>query len=270
MLLSFTNKDETGINMLLQSSRDPVPVVVEKNEGLSPFLLVCEHAGLEVPAVLGNLGLADDIWQQHIASDPGAKQVARGLAQKLGSTLIFQQYSRLVIDCNRKYNADSLIPEVSHGTVISGNSGLGEKERMARINEIHMPFHKEISQELDRRKRQDMPTILVSIHSFTPKLGNEDRPWHIGVQYAKNPAFANIVLNILREDTALCVGDNLPWPVNETDDYTIPMHGDGRKMPYVMIEVRQDLIAAQETQDSWAERLFQTLQRAGTDYYSRR
>lgn len=254
--------------MLLQSSKDPVPVVVEKGGGPSPFLLVCEHAGLAVPTALGDLGLARDSWQQHIASDLGAKQVARGLAQQLGSTLIFQQYSRLVIDCNRKYNADSLIPEVSHGTVISGNCGLGEKDRMARINEIHAPFHKEVAQELDRRKRQDIPTILVSIHSFTPKLGDEDRPWHIGVQYAKNPAFAHIVLNILREDTDLCVGDNLPWPVNETNDYTIPVHGDGRKIPYVMIEVRQDLITTTETQNSWADRLFQTLKRAGAEYYS--
>jgi predicted N-formylglutamate amidohydrolase len=46
------------------------------------------------------------------------------------------------------------------------------------------------------------------------------------------------------------------------------MHGDGRKMPYVMIEVRQDLIATNETQDSWAERLFYTLKRAGAEYYS--
>ncbi len=48
--------------MLLQSSIDPIPVVMEKGGGVSPFLLVCEHAGLAVPTALGDLGLADDSW----------------------------------------------------------------------------------------------------------------------------------------------------------------------------------------------------------------
>ena len=268
MLLYFTDKNQTGINMLLQSSIDPVPVIVEKGAGGSPFLLVCEHAGLSVPQVLGDMGLADDSWKQHIASDLGAKQVARYLARQLGPPLVFQQYSRLVIDCNRTYTADSLIPEVSHGTEIPGNRGLDEQDRMARINEIHRPFHTEISQALDRRRVENIPTILVSIHSFTPKLGNEERPWHVGIQYAKNTEFAHIVLNIIREDQALCIGDNLPWPVNETDDYTIPVQGDGRNIPCVMIEVRQDLITTEETQLCWADRLSDTLNRAAREYYS--
>lgn len=254
--------------MLLQSLTDPMPVVVERCGGKSPFVFVCEHAGLAVPEALGDLGLNDYDWKQHIAWDIGAKRMAGGLAQQLGSTLIFQQYSRLVIDCNRAHTADSLIPEVSHGTEIPGNRDLDQIERMARIDEIHVPFHKEIEQELETRRVQNMPTILVSIHSFTPKLGSEERPWHIGVQYAQNTEFANIVMNIMREDLALCIGDNQPWPVNETDDYTIPVHGDGRNIPYVMIEIRQDLIMTEETQVSWAERLSAVFERAGREYYS--
>jgi len=254
--------------MLLQYLVDPVPVVVEKHEGVSAFVFVCEHAGLAVPAALGNLGLGDEVWTQHIASDIGAKQVAQGIAQQLNSTLIFQQYSRLVIDCNRAYSADSLIPEIIHGTKVSGNNGLGLEERKARIDEIHAPFHKEIEQELEARRVQNTPTILASIHSFTPKLGDRERPWHIGVQYAQNATFANIIMNILREDTTLCIGDNQPWPVNETDDYTIPVHGDGRNLPYVMIEIRQDLISAEDAQNLWAKKLVIVFERAAKAYYS--
>lgn len=254
--------------MLLQSLVDPVPVVVEKHEGVSPFVFVCEHAGLAVPVVLGNLGLGDEVWTQHIASDIGAKHVAQCMAQHLKSTLIFQQYSRLVIDCNRAYSADSLIPEIIHGTKVVGNSGLDLTERMARIDEIHAPFHKEIEHQLAARHVQNTPTILASIHSFTPKLADEERPWHIGVQYAKNAKFANIIMNILREDTALYVGDNQPWPVNEVDDYTIPVHGDGRNLPYVMIEIRQDLIAAKAAQRAWAKKLATVFERASKEYYS--
>lgn len=254
--------------MLLHSSVDPVPVVVESGAGGSPFVFVCEHAGLAVPTALGDLGLAGYDWKQHIACDMGAKQVALSLAQQFGAPLVFQQYSRLVIDCNRAYTADSLIPEVSHGTEISGNTGLDHQERMARIDEIHVPFHKAVEQELESRRVQGIPTILVSIHSFTPKLGTEDRPWHVGIQYAQDARFANIVIDILREDPALCIGDNLPWPVNEADDYTIPVHGDGRHIPYAMIEVRQDLITTGKDQVSWAELLSKTLKRAASEYYS--
>ena len=254
--------------MLLQRPKDPVPVVVEQGKDKAPFLLVCEHAGLAVPAALGNLGLNDECWGQHIAIDLGAKQVARRLAEHLSSPLIFQQYSRLVIDCNRTDLASSLIPEISHRTKIPGNTDLGEKERAARIDEIHTPFHTAVTQELDRRKSGDIPTILVSIHSFTPVLGGEDRPWHIGIQYAKDKAFADLLLSILREDTALCVGDNLPWPVNELDDYTIPKHGDGRTLPYAMIEIRQDLIETEDAQAMWADRLARALDRARIKYYS--
>lgn len=254
--------------MLLKPLLDPLPVVVEKHEGMSPFVFVCEHAGLAVPAALGNLGLGDEVWTQHIASDIGAKQVAQCLAKQLNSTLVFQQYSRLVIDCNRTYSADTLIPEIIHGTEVTGNSGLDPTERMARIDEIHAPFHKEIEQELEARHLQNTPTILATIHSFTPKLGDKERPWHIGVQYAKNARFANIIMNILREDATLCVGNNQPWPVNETDDYTIPVHGDGRNLPYVMIEIRQDLIALEAEQNFWAKKLAIVFERAGRKYYS--
>lgn len=259
---------EIEIKMLLQPLADPHPVVVERFGDKSPFVFVCEHAGLAVPETLGDLGLTRHDWTQHIASDLGAKQVARHIAQQLKATLIFQQYSRLVIDCNRAYCADSLIPEFSHGTEIPGNRGLDKLEKIARIDEIHTPFHNEIEQELDARCDQNIPTILVSIHSFTPKLGSDERPWHIGVQYAQNKEFANIIMNYLREDATVCIGDNQPWPVNEIDDYTIPVHGDGRDIPYVMIEVRQDLIATKEAEVSWAKKLSAIFDKAGREYYS--
>ena len=245
-----------------------MPTVVERRSYASPFLFVCEHAGLAVPEKLGDLGVASYEWGQHIAYDIGAVHVARYIAQKLNSTLIFQQYSRLVIDCNRAYGADSLIPEISHGTAIPGNQALEQWQRMARIDEIHAPFHKEIEQELEQRRLQNIPTILVSIHSFTPVLGGSERPWHVGVQYAKNNEFANIVMILLREDSTICVGDNQPWPVNEMDDYTIPVHGDGRNIPYAMIEVRQDLITTRQTQKSWGERLSIILKTASMKYFA--
>jgi predicted N-formylglutamate amidohydrolase len=38
-------------------------------------------------------------------------------------------------------------------------------------------------------------------------------------------------------------------------DYTVPVHCEGRGLPYVEIEIRQDLIGDARGQQAWAERL---------------
>ncbi len=46
--------------------------------------------------------------------------LGRLLADALGATLIQQNYSRLVIDCNRPPDAATSIPDISEHTPISG------------------------------------------------------------------------------------------------------------------------------------------------------
>ena len=54
-------------------------------------------------------------------------------------------------------------------------------------------------------------TVYVAIHSFTQQLrGREKRPWHIGVLYGKDERFALPLLERLRRETDLCVGENEP------------------------------------------------------------
>ena len=66
----------------------PFLPVIENETGHSPVLLVCEHASNALPALWGNLGLSPDQTRAHIAWDPGALGLARGLAQRLDATLI--------------------------------------------------------------------------------------------------------------------------------------------------------------------------------------
>src|SRR5260370_41146851 len=53
----------------------------------------------------------------------------------------------------------------------------------------------------------------------------------------------------------LTVGDNAPYAITEASDYTVPVHGEGRSLPYVEIEIRQDLIDDAAGQGVWAARL---------------
>ena len=87
--------------MPLLTADEPVAFTMERPQGRSEFLLVCDHASRLVPHSLGSLGLDETQLASHIAWDIGAAGVARQLSTALDATLLLQSYSRLVIDCNR-------------------------------------------------------------------------------------------------------------------------------------------------------------------------
>ena len=109
--------------------------------------------------------------------------------------------------------------------------------------------------ELDRRSREGIPTVLVSLHSFTPVYAGIARPWHIGTLYHRDTRLPPLLLELLRAEPDLVVGDNEPYAVSDETDYTIPVHGEARGLMNSGIEIRQDLIADEDGQRKWAERL---------------
>jgi predicted N-formylglutamate amidohydrolase len=246
----------------LLSADEPPPITVRNPAGSSPLLLVADHAGSAIPWVLGRLGVAETELVRHIAFDIGIAGVGRHLAEALDATLIQQNYSRLVIDCNRPLDAPSSIPEVSELTPIPGNVALGDRERTARAEAIFWPYHRRIDAELDRRRRVDRPTALIALHSFTPVFKGAARPWQVALLYNRDPALARQLLALLRTEPELVVGDNEPYFVSDTTDYTIPAHGERRGVPHALIEIRQDLIAEESGQRDWARRLARLLPQA--------
>ncbi len=239
----------------LLSPADPAPFTVLRPDGRSPFLLIADHAGQAVPAVLARLGLPQAELDRHIGWDIGIAGTTARLAERLDACAIAQTYSRLVIDCNRPLDAPGSIVAVSDGTVIPGNAGLDERERRRRIDGIFAPYHARIEAELDRRVHEGRPTILVAMHSFTPSMNGHARPWQAGVLYQRDPRFAQALLALLREEGDLVVGDNEPYRVSDATDYAIPVHAERRGLPHVELEIRQDLIADARGQDAWAQRL---------------
>jgi predicted N-formylglutamate amidohydrolase len=248
---------------------DPDPVGELNANSASPFFLICDHAGNAVPARLDNLGLPQEELDRHIGIDIGVLGVAQGLAERLTAPLVWQRYSRLVIDCNRLTRAATSMSPVADGTIVPGNQDLDEAARTARAAEIMAPYQARIARRLDERKAAGQPTILVSVHSFTPRLRAKpaDRPWHIGLCWARLDGFSRHVLRALREDDAsLVLGENQPYDVDMVNDYSIPVHGEGRQLPYVEIEIRQDQIADADGQDIWAARLARVLTRAAESF----
>jgi predicted N-formylglutamate amidohydrolase len=221
-------------------------------------LIVCDHAGREVPTGLGRLGVPDGAYDRHIAWDIGARGVSERLAEALDACAVLQTYSRLVIDCNRDPTHPYAFAVESDGTAIPGNVGLSEHDKQARIEAIFAPYHRTVAQELAARGTE---TVVVSVHSFTPEMKGQARPWAYGVLHAGDSSFSDAMLALLRAEAGAPVGDNEPYAMDGTD-YTVPLHAGGRGLDYLELEIRQDLIETEAGQAQAAALLARLLPRA--------
>jgi predicted N-formylglutamate amidohydrolase len=237
---SWPQMNETVDRLL--ATGEPPAFAVENESGTSPLLIVADHAGKHFPPRLRQLGLSNAECERHIAWDIGIGAVCRLIGKALDAVVIRQNYSRLVIDCNRTPGSETSILAVSELTRVPGNIGLSEHQRLARVREIFQPYHDRIATELDWRREAGRPTALISMHSFTPVFNAARRPWHVGVLYNRDPRFAQILMELLHREEGLVTGDNEPYSVADASDYTIPVHGEQRGLHHVALEIRQDLI----------------------------
>jgi len=247
------------VTITLLGPDEPPPFAATGRDGCSPFLVICDHAGRRLPRRLGTLGLSAQQLASHIAWDIGAGHVAQKLASSLDAFVAWQTYSRLVIDCNRPLTAPDSIAACSERTFIPGNQNLHPPDIEARTREIFVPYHGQIRIELDRRRDEHLPSIFVSVHSFTPVFLDVFRPWHIGVLSNRDKRLAEPLLRLLREEGDLVVGCNEPYAASDGSDFSIVHHGEQRGIPVVEIELRQDLIVDEAGQIAWAERLARLL-----------
>jgi len=235
---------------------EPPAVEIVNADGSSSAVLVCDHASNRVPDRLDGLGLDPLQLADHIGWDPGAADVAHRLSAHLDAPLLLSGYSRLVIDCNRPLCNEESIAQQSASVPVPCNRGLTPEQRDTRVNSLFQPYHDAIARLLD--SRCERPSVLLSIHSFTPVLNGAQRPWHIGVSYGRDNRLGTLMFRALSQPGDLVVGDNEPYPIEDLVDYTLPLHGEGRGLPNVMIEIRQDGIRTEVSADAWAARLAQT------------
>jgi predicted N-formylglutamate amidohydrolase len=243
-----------GASFLLGRS-EVSPVLEQNSAGRSPFLLTCDHYGRLIPQVLGDLGVSESELARHIAWDIGIAGVAEVLSKHLDAHLVAQRYSRLVIDCNRPPHVASSISVISEATTIPGNEGISREAAALRRTEVFEPYHRRIDTVIDQRLAAGRPTVLVSLHSFTPVYAGIARPWHVGTLYHRDTKLPPLLLKSFRAEADLVAGDNEPYAVSDETDYTIPVHGEARGLMNSGIEIRQDLIGDQAGQQQWAERL---------------
>ncbi|PEQ14080.1 hypothetical protein B2G71_00145 [Novosphingobium sp. PC22D] len=245
-------------NTLLLSPEDPPPYQLHDGTDLR-WLVVCDHAGHEIPQALGDLGLAAADRFDHIGWDIGACEIARHVARRLNAPFVEGVYSRLVIDCNRYPDAPDAMPETTDRRAVPGNRQLSAQARRQRISEIFEAYHGAIASRLDYALEAGVVPTLLSIHTCTSALGDAARPWEVGIGWTRDPRIAVPLLEALRSRGDIIVGDNEPYGLDLGLDFTTPEHALARGLPHVQIEFRQDLVATVPDCREWADRFVDCL-----------
>lgn len=239
----------------LLGTHEPPSFEVINARGAGRAVVVCDHASNRVPRCLAGLGLSPAQLASHIAWDPGALEVARRLAQHLDAPLVTSGYSRLVIDCNRPLTSEQSIAPSSANIVVPGNGAISAADRAHRAEALFNPYHRAITEVLDQRSAAQGSILLLSVHSFTPELNGSHRPWQVSFSYGRDPRLALLLIDAFAAEGEFVVGHNQPYDVDDATDYTIPVHGEQRGLPHVLIEVRQDQLTTTEDCLAWAARL---------------
>ena len=211
------------------------------------ILVVCDHASNHVPDEI-DLGIDRQLMSQHIAYDIGVTGVASFLVELTFCAAFLATNSRLVVDLNRYPEDASAIPVTSDGYDIVGNH-LDAAARQARLARYFTPYHDALTDLLNRHR----PALILSVHSFTPRLETDplaERPWEIGVLYNEQELPSSMAIERL-EGEGLIVGDQLPYSGRQLNA-TMNRHAEANEIPYVGIEIRQDLIGDAAGQERFA------------------
>ncbi|EIM74196.1 N-formylglutamate amidohydrolase [Nitratireductor aquibiodomus RA22] len=241
---------------------DGEPFQIERIDGQSPVILVCEHASRTIPRSLSTLGAKPDTLTSHAAWDIGALATAQKLSALLDAPLIHQRFSRLVYDCNRPPEAPDAIPEMSEVHAIPGNRNLPDEARQQRIAEIYEPFRQALADLVAARTGPAKQPVIVTIHSFTRVYFGIARHRAIGLLHDRDRRLADAMLQLAENEGITNAMRNYPYGPDDGVTHTLRLHAVQHGLLNVMIEYCSDLIDTEPGQDEWAGRTARLLEAA--------
>ncbi len=270
MTATLSDTDDFTMAPLL-GANDPAPFDILNEGGKAKCILICEHSGGAVPESLSHLGLSSQDFDKHFALDIGVRHLTSQLSGLLDAPAILANFSRLVIDLNRRVDHPTAFVTNAEGRPIPGNMGMTPEDRLCRTAEIYIPFHKKIESMISGFIAQDIVPVVISIHSFSPVFFKQIRPWDLGVLWVQDPRLPVPVIEHFRKKD-FCVGDNEPYDARVLRGTTINHHADARGFPNALFELRNELIDTDEKGAQWATLLKDCLQgvladEALYDYY---
>lgn len=211
-----------------------------------PVVYTCEHASNRVPGVRLRPG-DRRLLATHWGYDIGAAHLTRALARRTPGLAVLARASRLLLDVNRAPDDPTAV--LTHTD--DGDPHFNRRfDLPARVARHHVPFHAAVDAVLTTHR----PRWLWSIHSFTPVFRGQARAMEAGVLFdAHDDACERLCAAMNRHGihTAL----NEPYSGKAGLIYSAARHGARHGLPYLEIEVRQDLIRSRRAAESVAARI---------------
>lgn len=233
---------------------DAAEILVQ--EGAGPFVFTCEHASNRLVGVQpteGDRALLDDHW----GWDLGAADVVRAMATAHDCPAVLSRFTRLLIDPNRDLFEESLIPTETHDGPISFNQDLDDDARQGRIDALWSGYHGAVDDVVSARLQRG-PARLVSVHSFTPVWLGHQRPMEVGVLFDEYHEHAMQLASALGEQ-GFAVSLNEPYTGKSGLIYSIARHGRRHDVPFMELEIRNDLLDAPDKVADVAARVWRAL-----------
>jgi len=139
------------------------------------LVLTCEHAGKRVPREHAALFRgASRVLASHRGWDPGALTLARALGRATDVEVLACTWTRLLVEPNRSLGHPRLFSSYTRG--------LDAEQREQVVERYWRPHRARVERALDAAARKGR-ALHVAVHSFTPVLDGEPRPFEIGLLY---------------------------------------------------------------------------------------
>lgn len=140
------------------------------------LFVTCEHGGNRVPAPYRQLFAGrEQVLETHRGYDIGILPLARAVAARFKAPLIFSEVTRLLVDLNRSPGSRTLFSEFTRH--------LPRRERETILQRYHQPYRQTVEDIVGEMIAAGRKVLHLSVHSFTPVLGDSLRHADIGLLY---------------------------------------------------------------------------------------
>lgn len=212
-------------------------------------IVTCEHGGNQVPPMFRSLfSMAGDRLASHRGWDPGALELARRFARSAAVPLITSRVTRLLVDLNRSLNHPSLFS--------SQVQQLDSTQQSAILTQFYHPYRDHVRREIDAILSRDGVVLHLSIHTFTPELDGEERPFDIGLLYDPARQLEVEMVDLWGEE--LRSGSSQPWSIRRNEPYLGTMDGLAQSLRevlprdhYIGIELEVNQLYSLEKRTEW-------------------
>ncbi|MDF2577745.1 MAG: N-formylglutamate amidohydrolase [Chlamydiales bacterium] len=140
------------------------------------LIFTCEHGGNEVPPLFQKLfDPHEAILCSHQGWDIGALKIAKSLANNFSSPLFYSTTTRLLVELNRSLHHPYLFSKIT--------KGLSTKEKRLILANYYYPYRLQVESHIQNLISRQQTIVHLSIHSFTPIMGEKIRTADIGLLY---------------------------------------------------------------------------------------